>query len=207
VRRVEITHGPNGWHPHLHVLMWTRGDVDLERDWFVERWEKCVVRELGKARRPGRSRGVDVRELVGSEGYVTKGQLEITDADNKRALVGHTSIAHLAARVAERGATARDLDLWLQYVQATKARRMLTWTNGLRASAGLGEGEDDAEADPEDTTTSAAASITREQWTEIRRDPVRVCEALEAAELRQWHRLASLGWTVHDDDEHDARSG
>src|SRR4029077_16356737 len=28
IRSVEVTHGPNGWHPHLHVLVFLEGQLD-----------------------------------------------------------------------------------------------------------------------------------------------------------------------------------
>lgn len=47
VRGTDATHGPNGWHPHIHVLLFLEeplgedGIEELER-WIFERWRRKV---------------------------------------------------------------------------------------------------------------------------------------------------------------------
>jgi hypothetical protein len=38
VRALEVTHGRNGWHPHLHVLLVTDAWTDAERRVLEEEW-------------------------------------------------------------------------------------------------------------------------------------------------------------------------
>lgn len=49
LRRIEVTHGPNGWHPHIHALVFCERELELEeraslKAWYVERWGNAVVR-------------------------------------------------------------------------------------------------------------------------------------------------------------------
>lgn len=49
VRAVEVTYGRNGWHPHIHFLLFLDSDLDEEQrkkmdKWLLERWQKMVVR-------------------------------------------------------------------------------------------------------------------------------------------------------------------
>ncbi|MFE3206416.1 protein rep [Embleya sp. NPDC059237] len=53
-RAVEITRGDNGWHTHLHVLLWFETGLDEEADharaaevqqWLYERWCKMLKQE------------------------------------------------------------------------------------------------------------------------------------------------------------------
>ena len=34
IRSLEVTHGPSGWHPHLHVLVFVRGRLDARGAWL-----------------------------------------------------------------------------------------------------------------------------------------------------------------------------
>ena len=52
VRALEVTHGDNGWHPHLHVLVFTRSPlaadlVESTRAKIWERWQAKVLRRFG----------------------------------------------------------------------------------------------------------------------------------------------------------------
>lgn len=65
IRSLEVNHGPNGWHPHLHILILTeRGDVDFSEleDWIYRRWVKAftsIDRETGRSyRAPTREHGI-----------------------------------------------------------------------------------------------------------------------------------------------------
>jgi hypothetical protein len=54
VRALEVTHGENGWHPHLHVLVFTEtvltpDQLDLMRHVLWGKWEARVSKQMGKA--------------------------------------------------------------------------------------------------------------------------------------------------------------
>lgn len=54
VRALEVTHGENGWHPHLHVLVFTEtalspSQVDLMRHVLWAKWEARVLKITGKS--------------------------------------------------------------------------------------------------------------------------------------------------------------
>jgi hypothetical protein len=88
VRALEVTHGPNGWHPHLHVLWLTERPitVDERQALTVElyrAWKVAAV-AVGLAA-PSRRHGVDVRSARRGEGlgrYVVG--MELARADLKR---------------------------------------------------------------------------------------------------------------------------
>lgn len=196
VRRLEVTRGPNGWHPHLHLLVWATGNITDEIGWLSERWAAMVRRHLGERHEPDPRYGLDVRPVEGAEDYVTKPIHEVTDSDVKRARsTGHESIAQLCERVASADPSALDLAAWLEWCQATRGRRALTWSVGLRAAAGLGEGDDDNEGD-EDDTSGQVARLSGERWNSLRGFPRAVCAVLEAAERGQWDDLKAAGFEL-----------
>lgn len=48
VRSLEITLGPNGWHPHYHVLLFFEGGVDIpSANEIYDLWAAAVAREGG----------------------------------------------------------------------------------------------------------------------------------------------------------------
>jgi hypothetical protein len=84
VRAFEVTHGRNGWHPHLHILWLFKDEVPQEkkgealplellrieddkgsrvewlfehRGWLVERWREMVARNVGDCRANVKVRG------------------------------------------------------------------------------------------------------------------------------------------------------
>src|SRR5690554_6624715 len=61
VKALEATHGENGWHPHLHLLVFMRAGVDSAAlsAWVKGRWMECVARAGLDA---SWERGADVKD-------------------------------------------------------------------------------------------------------------------------------------------------
>lgn len=154
IRSLEITHGENGWHPHLHVLVLTSVPLDdrlrgLLRARLYDRWCSAVNRAGVAA--PSLSHGIDVRPVT-REGapvlgaYLAKGDvaeetialraggrrigMELTRHDLKAGRSSRSPWALLAS-VLEVG-DAADLALWHEYETATRGRQSLTWSAGLK---------------------------------------------------------------------------
>ena len=146
VRAVEVTHGGNGWHPHLHVVLLVRDGEALARelDWLRERWQACVVRELGAAAEPDALHGVDLRARHRAD-YLTKLGLEATAPGAKGARGENRTPWEIAADLVENahGEEQREEDrhLWRTWCEDMRGAKMLTWSRGLRAAAGLDEDE------------------------------------------------------------------
>ncbi|HEY6724762.1 MAG TPA: hypothetical protein VI197_12065, partial [Polyangiaceae bacterium] len=83
IRGLDLTFGPvNGWHPHIHALLFfdaplTELQLREARRWLAERWAACVARELGDEHRPDLEHGTDLRACRIAE-YLTKRGLELT---------------------------------------------------------------------------------------------------------------------------------
>lgn len=148
VRSLEVTHGGNGWHPHLHVLLFTEAMNDTAaRDlsgWMFERWAAIVARAgLGKcsvdAWRFERAAAV---ERAGD--YVLKGALdfELTHAHMKGARVGHRGPMQILVDVRQFG-QPRDKALFRTYAEAFKGARQLTYSRGLLALYDMEDFADD----------------------------------------------------------------
>tara|TARA_R110002110_G_scaffold1531_9_gene6861 strand:- start:8547 stop:9779 length:1233 start_codon:yes stop_codon:yes gene_type:complete len=146
VRALEVTHGGNGWHPHLHVLFFAGKKLTDARlaaltDRLWARWESAVVRVGGSCSREA----FHMREAsTGKAGaqYVAKwgaGQ-EIAKGAHKDA--AGRSVWNLVE------ASEHDPDagrLFVEYAKAFKGARHLTYARGLREWYGLRDAKEDDE--------------------------------------------------------------
>jgi len=136
VRSLEVTYGENGWHPHLHVLLFTDRLNDAGADelsmWLFRRWAGIVARAgLGLASiNAWRFERAQAAESAGA--YVLKGALdfELTHAHLKAAQRGHRSPMEILRDVKQFGRD-RDKVLFRVYGQAFKGARQLTYSRGL----------------------------------------------------------------------------
>jgi GNAT superfamily N-acetyltransferase len=161
VRSVEITWGwANGWHPHLHVLLFceaplTPGQQAALDAWLFDRWVSKVTAQ-GLAE-PDREHGVVLQEAgVGAGLYVAKVQersvaLEMTRGDLKRGRSDRFLPFDLLASAGTGEALA--VHLWHEYEKVTAGRKALTWSNGLRQLLDLGQQREDEEIAADDQTT------------------------------------------------------
>lgn len=162
IKSVEITSGPNGWHPHMHMV-WLfdgplgPGQTEEVRAWLSAAWAARVGESMGRSTHE--RHGVDVRpcyrndqgETDGLGSYLVKldggwgAAFELVRSDLKRGRRGRYSPTELL-RVAVEGGESWAWHKWWEYEQATKGRRMLTWSRGLRDRLGLGQEATDEEA-------------------------------------------------------------
>jgi hypothetical protein len=152
LRVVEVTHGANGWHVHVHALLFLT-DVhpnlllpngrsaarlirsgrrlrEMEASLFG-RWQAGVSAEGLTA---SRSAGVDIRPVHGAGplgNYFSKAVYETTNAGGKKAKFGNATPFQLLRNVVEAGC-ADSLDAWHEYERVSKGKRQLTWSRGLR---------------------------------------------------------------------------
>lgn len=140
VRALEVTHGPNGWHPHLHVLLFTEHELGAsDVAWLRERWRAAVVAELGPDGEPSEERGTTWTK-ASAAAYLSKLGLEVTDDFDKGAKGANRNPWRIAADYA-RTRDARELALWREYADGMKGARQLTWSQGLRRLVFRREGE------------------------------------------------------------------
>lgn len=204
-RAIEVTHGhAAGWHPHLHIVgvlegEQTRDCVERLGDALWPLWESALEREgLSALRGPGldiRTSSDDVAE--GLAKYLVKSlAMEAVHGHAKDGRGGSRSPFQILADVTATG-DADDLDLWHEYEQASHGRRQLTWSQGLRELAGLGEEQTDEEIAAEEVEGDDVLVFTRDTWAVIAPQQVDLLIATERFGLpgaRAWLRQRDLDW-------------
>jgi hypothetical protein len=197
VRSLEVTYGSNGWHPHLHVLLFVRSD--LSSTWLeghqksiLARWAH-VVGAVGLGRVHHRF-GVD---LVGADrcaDYVAKWGLaeEMTKTGQK---VGRVSTSRTPFQLLEDSSSD-----WLSgvlfehYVEAMHGRAQLYWSRGLRDLLDLGAERSDEElVEHEEQGDELYVSLTRAEWTAVLRRGARsaLLELARAGDVLEGERFVS----------------
>lgn len=204
VRTVEVTHSPtNGWHPHIHSLYILERDPDSLSDQEIQAladvefsaWQKSAHKEgLG---RPLRDRYqlekvtgdidkyLSKSEFTPKEGYrsASSAAFELSGSATKVARSKSRTPFQILADFQDTY-NADDLDLWHEYEQASKGKKALTWSNGLKKRIGLLEQTDEELAEEEigggtDDTIFAIAKWSRD----IAPNPVLASQLLTAVEL------------------------
>lgn len=150
IRGDEQNHGSNGWHPHLHVLLFVPEDSQLVGQAreatrnkkplngrtsdlvyaIYERWAECVERALGSAFLPSPERGAIVTVSTDDE-YIAKLGLEVAYITEKKG----RSDKHRTPWELLQDATNGDLPsqkLWREHSAAMLGRRQISWSRGMK---------------------------------------------------------------------------
>lgn len=173
VRSLEVTHGGNGWHPHIHAVFaldngaGAPGDageparVDVFRLWLLDKWAR-LVSEMGYgAVNPEIFTLERAAHLDAVADYVVKGNFhyEMTRGHMKRAKGGNRTPMQLLedARFGDRKAGA----LFREFFAAFKGAKQLTAAKGFRDPHWRTDEEIAADAEGETVCQVAAAQYRR----------------------------------------------
>jgi hypothetical protein len=190
IRAMELTHGANGWHPHLHIQVFLDAPLDEIRTaaakaWLNKRWLDCVLRVLGAEHAPDDEHGVNIRPTKRGD-YAFKMALELADPGTKQARADHRTPWQIAADFTAYG-RASDAALWQSYCVGMRGAQMQHWSLELRDATALGEEATDQEIVngaqlPED---EVIATIDASGWAALLSlGAQRVLDVLCAAEMQ-----------------------
>lgn len=187
IRALEMTWGErNGWHPHVHALLFfdrvlTAAERSDLQTWMTTRWSRICERKLYGTLH--RRHGIDVRPVLSPDDGVLKGYLtkidggwsagrELARSDVKSSNGGLTPW-QLLGQVMETG-ESRYARLWQEFERATFGRRALVWSPGLRARL---LGTDEAPTDDElaasegaDVATLVRFLVAPSVWLRLQHD-------------------------------------
>lgn len=176
----EITEGLNGFHPHAHMLAFWSGDAD-DGAASLEALRAPWMASLAGQGRGGNGAAFDVRDGSAAGRYVAKwgAAEELALGVRKASKKGGRTPWQI---LDETPTSGRARALFFEYAMATKGRRALVWSNGLKARFGVDEvaDSDAAEVSPE-VVESLVLSLRKAEWSEARkRGRAEILEAAEA---------------------------
>lgn len=211
VASIEVTHGKNGWHPHVHELVFISKEGGKDHKFLKNalktRWVHSVDKSGGHT---DMEHGLDLTK-ADSEiyGYIAKfGRLpRNAEHEDKKTWRLDQEIAKSAVKKGKlNGRTPMQLledydkgdtkagRLYCEYARVFKGKKQLYWSRGLRDLLGLNdeiEDEEITENADEDTQGQTVAIINLVQWRTIlgnkwRGHVLKLVRAGELAKLRQW---------------------
>lgn len=184
VRTLEVTYGPNGWHPHLHVLLFiqkpiTQNIVKLTSAALLDQWKSaCVAAGLPEPNKHGLnlddgSKAAQYVSKWGMDHEMTKGHLK-TGRTNDHLSPFALLDLHLDKSTAD---TPFQQDiaplagfLFHEYAKAFRGKRQLVWSDGLRDLLELAPEKTDEElAEEHDQQATIFTQIPVEFWPVILR--------------------------------------
>ncbi len=191
IRNLEATWGlANGWHPHCHLLLFTRSALSIKAEVALKRRWQAVASRYGFKVTLQRGATLELAENAKhAADYATKADeggswgmaQELTWANIKTARGARfTPFALLAACDSSDvgGAPA----LFQTYADAFKGRRQLMWSRGLRDLLALEQAVSDEDAaNARDDKAEFVAAVATDIFCWVKARGL-VCDLLEAAD-------------------------
>jgi hypothetical protein len=220
VRRVECTIGRNGWHLHVHALLFVPGDETEARAAargaaMFDAWSRRLVRD-GLEAPLADSGGLSVKLLdltsAGAEiaKYLAKGTFETAATkaalelagSGKRAWRRNRTPMQVLADVTRLG-LAEDAALWWEWEDASHGKQALTWKQGFRDTLCRDDELSDEELAAEtDHGGEVVVTLSAYTWTRVRAHRGAASRLLELVEqagaefaeaiVTDWLRWANL---------------
>ena len=199
VRAHDVTVGKHGWHPHLHIVLFSRtalgpSELFALEDRLYLRWVRVITNHGN--RRPSRQHGIRLDQarsreeaaryvcqvVTGKEDRPFPVALEVTRGDLKTSShAGQRTPWQILGDLAKLGDCA-DLHLWHEWEKATHRVQAIRWSNGLRDAVGLGKEETDEEVVAAVVGGEVVYIFTELEWRVVRRTKGARAKLLRLAE-------------------------
>lgn len=185
IRAFEVTHGVNGWHPHIHMLLmhtveiesWEWHDVE---DTLYRLWSAALARQGMTASRAHGLKMDDAEEAsyyIGKWGDVMKKRWgtdsEMTKANTKRGREGSMTPFDFLRAVAEDGDLGY-VELFQEYAKAIKGKTQLRWSPGLKDRFRIEDKTDEEVATEKIEEADWLGSLGWQDWRYIVRNNLRL---------------------------------
>ncbi len=193
ITAAEVTCGRNGWHWHHHALFITKSD-GWDDSIFKLRWINCL-KKVGFDITDNNwadvyVHGLDIMRNCHSKDYLTKMGLKGWGVENE--VRGGSGKDSMGGKSPFELLRVEDWDSWQEYVRATRGRKQLVWSKGLKAWAFVEELTDEEIASKEEQEQVKKIAVVPEVvWWQLVRRGLRL-ELLESLEnggregLQEW---------------------
>lgn len=191
----EITYGRNGWHPHVHALVFSDGTATAKSNSYLltREWVRCLFKHgLANALdMKGIERSLDVRDGSKAGEYICKfgsdGESKLVKDGSKSVhwdMADEATKAHI--KTGRKGSvtpfdmlrisssTVDDKErihyrtLFREYASCMKGKSQIRWSRGLRDFYNVGEQLTDQEiVDLQEERATLKAVITKTEWSQL----------------------------------------
>lgn len=185
IRSTEIRYGVNGWHPHFHLIFFSKKSLLDQKDWALKRWQSmCLKSGLSCPN----EYGLDIRDGSKAGEYINKfspnGEI-INTKDGQK--VGW-DLADEATKGMKKGSKGGTLSPWgilqlsgdhsdikqrkkyqrlfLAYARAFHGKRQLHWGT-LKKFFDIEDKSDSDLVEQQDENAKLLGHITKSEWQQI----------------------------------------
>lgn len=177
VSSLEITHGKNGWHPHLHMLSFTERSITEDEIASLKKaWVSCLIKcFLGDNTKLTEmmEHALDVRGGEDAAAYIAK-----YGREEKWGITSELTRPHSKCGLSDESMTPFGLlvahkeygEAWAgekfkEFANVFLGRRLITWSEGLRAHFAIDETDDQQAAETSDMPDEHyVGTLNPEQW-------------------------------------------
>jgi hypothetical protein len=183
IRAFEIRHGDNGWHPHFHLIVFSKDSIADDKELLLEKWQRVCLRsgldqpnEYGLDIQDGSKAGEYICKF-GSDGEVLEradgkdvswdAADEMTKGHTKKGKSGSLSPWDILRKIDESPVEEANKyrGLFLHYARALKGVSQLKWSRGLRSLFDQDKEKTDEEIlSEQEDSAKLICHLEREEW-------------------------------------------
>lgn len=201
IRTLEVTHGQNGWHPHVHeawIVDQTADASDIRKK-VTDRWLKMCQKEgLVPENRVADflEHAVDVADNCRASDYFAKMDntvswgmdRELAKASSKKGKKSGRSPFQILDDAS--GGCKKSADLYLEYVRGMKGKAQVFWSPGLKSRVGQEDKSDEEVANEQVDNAAILGLLTAGDWDVVLAHKARPY-ILQLAEQGGWPAVKS----------------
>ena len=169
IKALEVTHGRNGWHPHYHILIFTKQELPKDYDTapLLELWQNSC--RLAKLPIPNEKYGLNWKKGDYS-GYISKWGIdsEMTKGHVKSGRNGNATARDLLKMSMLEGGEQFG-KLFQEFAICFKGSRQLDWSRGLKAMFSIDNKTDEELAEETEKTSVDFDTVERQFFDLLRR--------------------------------------
>jgi len=158
----------NGWHPHLHILLIGEKGIDIEaiEKTMSDAWIDCLE-SIGRKGREGIA--LKIKPCEDIEDYLTKIPCEIALGNvTKHGHGVHMSFFQMVNYALGFPALREEIEpLIVEYYQATRYRKQLEWSRGLKDEFEIKEKSDEELCEETGLTLAVLAMTDNRNWRKL----------------------------------------
>lgn len=209
IRSLELTIGANGWHPHTHEIWIVSKDADVEMmlQKILERWENaCIKAGLLNPKNVHkieyfRAHAVDIHDNASTGEYLAKqddsrhwgADSELVRGNSKRGKHPFSLLPLFEIGIQTDDPLVREAGMkagkkFAEYIDATKGKRQMFWTHGLKERVGINEVDDETLAEESREKADLLGLLNEADWRLVRNQEQRA-QLLDVAELGGWESV------------------
>ena len=170
VKALEVTHGANGWHPHAHIVIFHKNEIDLKKieKRMYKLWN-AACKKFGLS--TTESYGIDLQGAEHVQAYLSKHgswsiEQEMTKSHIKKGRESNLTPFDLLRDVLHND-DDYSKELYKEYAISFKGKRQLHWSRGLKDRFEIIDKTDEELAKEKVEQADLLGLLTSDQWKEI----------------------------------------